>query len=636
MAVDLFHKIGQATVSKINALITALKAANNTWTGTNDFYKDVKVGTDSSAGSAGLSVGTNSKNQPLTVYGATTLHGDLSVNGTTTTVNSTNLDLLDNILRLNKGASASSAEAKDAGFLFERALGSEHATFMYEESNDRFELGLVSLGNISAVSLGNSVSLGNVSLGNLAVHKLLIGTRADTQSLGTLDDFVAGLTATGPTSFELEMQNHSARITVNETAIAGLGTASTKNVGTNANHVVQLDSYAKLPAIDGSQLTGISTVADLEDLTNVSSASASNGQVLSYNGSAWGPATLAPSGGGSGAVTKTASFTLSASENGKVINSNSGSRIDITIPAGLTAGFNCRVVQKGSGRVRFLTAGTTTLNSYYSTGSEPNAVIGRHGVVDLVNTSTNAYHLAGNYEYLFVYTNSWSNAFDGGASQEFRTSALSRPTGTWSNNIPYTLSAWVKPNATGGDGGVIGLFPSTASTSGSSYVGSFYHTSGTKYAWYQGNENQGGGAFTVGNWNHLVQIWDGTNLKGYINGVLVLSVSKANNGLGTGGTIAIHGSSRGRWNDRAPIGIDEISVWDTALTTGQIATLYNSGTPSDLTSLSPIGWWLMGDSQTGQTNGGTTPTTITDVGIGSHSKADGTLFGSATYSNLIP
>lgn len=388
----------------------------------------------------------------------------------------------------------------------------------------------------------------------------------------------------------------------------GLGTAAVANTGTSNGNVVVLDSTG-LPAVDGSQLTGISFA--LKDIT-----------------------------------TKTASFTLSNSESGKVINCNSGSRIDITIPAGLTAGFNCQVVQKGSGRVRFLTDATTTLNSYHATGSEPNAVIGRYGVVDLVNTATNAYHLDGNYEYLFVYTNNWSNAFDGGGSQEFRTSALSRPSGSWSDNVPYTLSAWVKPNATGGDGGVIGFFPSTSSSTGSSYVGSFYHTSGTKYAWYQVNENQGGGAFVVGSWNHLVQIWDGSNLKGYINGVLQLSTSKANNGFGTSGTLAIHGSSRGRWNDRAPINIDEVAVWDSALTdggvsvgsnaTGQIATLYNSGTPSDLTSLAPIGWWLMGDSQTGQTNGGTTPTTITDVGIGSHSKADGELYGSATYSNQTP
>jgi microcystin-dependent protein len=38
----------------------------------------------------------------------------------------------------------------------------------------------------------------------------------------------------------------------------GLGTAATLNVGTSANNVVQLDGTAKLPAVDGSALTGVS------------------------------------------------------------------------------------------------------------------------------------------------------------------------------------------------------------------------------------------------------------------------------------------------------------------------------------------------------------------------------------------
>lgn len=39
----------------------------------------------------------------------------------------------------------------------------------------------------------------------------------------------------------------------------GLGTAATLDVGTTANKVVQLDGTGKLPAVDGSQLTGIAT-----------------------------------------------------------------------------------------------------------------------------------------------------------------------------------------------------------------------------------------------------------------------------------------------------------------------------------------------------------------------------------------
>ena len=51
-------------------------------------------------------------------------------------------------------------------------------------------------------------------------------------------------------------------VTLSNTDISGLGTAATADTGTSANNVVQLDGTAKLPAVDGSQLTGISTDVD--------------------------------------------------------------------------------------------------------------------------------------------------------------------------------------------------------------------------------------------------------------------------------------------------------------------------------------------------------------------------------------
>ena len=45
--------------------------------------------------------------------------------------------------------------------------------------------------------------------------------------------------------------------TIANTKISGLGTASTKAVGTSADNVVQLDGSARLPAVDGSQLTNL-------------------------------------------------------------------------------------------------------------------------------------------------------------------------------------------------------------------------------------------------------------------------------------------------------------------------------------------------------------------------------------------
>ena len=45
------------------------------------------------------------------------------------------------------------------------------------------------------------------------------------------------------------------------TKISGLGTAATQAVGTSANNVVQLNGSAQLPAVDGSNLTGLSAAS---------------------------------------------------------------------------------------------------------------------------------------------------------------------------------------------------------------------------------------------------------------------------------------------------------------------------------------------------------------------------------------
>ncbi|QDP59397.1 MAG: putative fiber protein [Prokaryotic dsDNA virus sp.] len=47
----------------------------------------------------------------------------------------------------------------------------------------------------------------------------------------------------------------------------GLGTASTQDVGTTANDVVQLDGSARLPAVDGSQLTNLPSASDASETT---------------------------------------------------------------------------------------------------------------------------------------------------------------------------------------------------------------------------------------------------------------------------------------------------------------------------------------------------------------------------------
>ena len=113
-------------------------------------------------------------------------------------------------------------------------------------------------------------------------------------------------------------------------------------------------------------------------------------------------------------------------------------------------------------------------------------------------------------------------------------------------------------------------------------------------------------------WHHIVFVWTDetqTNWKIYVDGS-----AKAATAGGTGGTNVYS-------TDDAFIGkritssttfangkMDEISFYDTALTSDRVLTIYNSGTPTDLTHEPDlIGYWRNGDP-----NGTSSFDTITD------------------------
>lgn len=56
------------------------------------------------------------------------------------------------------------------------------------------------------------------------------------------------------------------------------------------------------------------------------------------------------------------SYTLQASDNGKIVQCSNASAITVTVPASLGTGFNCVIVQLGAGQVT-LSASSTTLRN---------------------------------------------------------------------------------------------------------------------------------------------------------------------------------------------------------------------------------------------------------------------------------
>ena len=119
-----------------------------------------------------------------------TIAGDLTVNGTTTTIDTTNTTVKDSLLELNSGASSNS---NDSGLIIERGSTGNNAIFMWDESEDEFIVGTTtatadSTGNIThskadfeaAKITGTQFELANTTTND----SLLITTTEDSSTAG--------------------------------------------------------------------------------------------------------------------------------------------------------------------------------------------------------------------------------------------------------------------------------------------------------------------------------------------------------------------------------------------------------------------------------------------------------------------
>lgn len=132
-------------------------------------------------------------------------------------------------------------------------------------------------------------------------------------------------------------------------------------------------------------------------------------------------------------------------------------------------------------------------------------------------------------------------------------------------------------------------------------------------------------------WTHIVMTYNGSggstssNYKIYING------SEVNTTTNNNYTTLNNSNSIGAANNgslfRVNGLIDEVAIFNSELSASDVSSIYNSGIPADISSLSPVGWWRMGDDDSGS------GTTITDQGSGGN---DGTLTNGPTFSTTVP
>ena len=154
-----------------------------------------------------------------------TLSGDLTVNGSTTTLDTTNLAVEDNLMELNAGVTSN---ANDSGFLIERGSTGDNAIFMWDESADKFTLGTTTAtgtttGDITLSSTGTLVA--NVE-GN--VTGAVTGNADTATTLATARNFsLTGDVTAGAVSFD-GSGNVALATTIAANSVA-LGTDTTGN-----------------------------------------------------------------------------------------------------------------------------------------------------------------------------------------------------------------------------------------------------------------------------------------------------------------------------------------------------------------------------------------------------------------------
>lgn len=128
-------------------------------------------------------------------------------------------------------------------------------------------------------------------------------------------------------------------------------------------------------------VTGADTVTSYTDY-RVSGGMPGATGAAGANGTNWSVSVNAQTG---------TTYSLQASDNGKVVTCSNGSAITVTVPSGLGANFACEVIQIGAGQVTFA-ASSTTLNSYLGNLK----LAGQHAAATLVAYVADTFNISGN------------------------------------------------------------------------------------------------------------------------------------------------------------------------------------------------------------------------------------------------
>jgi hypothetical protein len=219
-----------------------------------------------------------------------------------------------------------------------------------------------------------------------------IGTTAPTAKLNLVGGGIRIATGFG---------NTATRPAINTSSI---GNYEIRGVGGASQNDATDDGFLRLSAGGGSatsgqssiDISGYSTVTDMNN--NIVFRTAGTERMRIDNA---GATTLAGNLNGTSGTSTLANFgtvmndqtgttyTLTAADNGKIITFNNASAVTVTVPV-LSVGFNCMILQKGTGQVTLSPSAVTISNRYGYTKTA-----GQYSMLTLVCIASNVYVSSG-------------------------------------------------------------------------------------------------------------------------------------------------------------------------------------------------------------------------------------------------
>jgi len=157
---------------------------------------------------------------------------NMTVNGTLTTINSTDLEVSDSVIRLNKGASAAPNNTRDIGIFMERGSDEDDAVFFFDENDSVFKMGLTNVAS-TATDFTEPSTWGALKVGTLTTTSTITssgvvnangGLAVDTDKF-TVDGATYKLATTGDVQITLNSATAFVVEKANGTDVLNINTA---------------------------------------------------------------------------------------------------------------------------------------------------------------------------------------------------------------------------------------------------------------------------------------------------------------------------------------------------------------------------------------------------------------------------